>query len=177
MKKVLLIAGSPRKNGNSDLLSAQFGRGAEEAGHQVETICVRDLNLNYCIGCLACQKTRRCIHKDAMNDLLPKLMEADVICFSSPVYYYSVSGQMKVFLDRCNPLFEQMKNKDFYYMVTAMDAERRNLEIAMDTFHGFAMCFDDIREKGRVYGGGADKKGDITSLPAYEEAYEMGKQI
>ncbi len=84
---------------------------------------------------------------------------------------------MKVFLDRCNPLFEQMKNKDFYYMVTAMDTERPNLEIVMDTFHGFAMCFDDIREKGRVYGGGADKKGDITSLPAYEEAYEMGKQI
>lgn len=177
MSKVLIISASPRKNGNSDILSEQFRKGAEEAGHEVETIFVRDLKLNYCIGCLACQKTGRCVLKDPMNDILPKLMEADAICFCTPVYYYSVSGQMKVFLDRCNPLYDRMRDKDFYYMLTAADDDRKNLEYTMDALHGFALCFNDIREKDRIYGAGAEAKGDVRNLPAFTEAYEMGKGI
>lgn len=177
MKKVLIVSASPRKNGNSDILSGQFRKGAEEAGHEVETIYVRDLKLNYCIGCLACLKAGRCVQKDAMNDILPKIMDADVICFSTPVYYYSLSGQMKVFLDRCNPLYERMKDKTFYYMVTAADDEKKNLECAMEAFHGFAICFDGITEAGRVYGAGADGKSAVKDTPAYEEAYEMGKRV
>lgn len=177
MKKVLIISGSPRKHGNSDVLSEQFKFGAEAAGHQVEIIFVRDLKLNYCIGCLTCLKTGKCVLKDSMNEILPKLMEADVICFSSPVYYYSVSGQMKVFLDRCNPLYDRMKDKDFYYMVTAHDDSRDNLELSMKPFHGFALCFDGINEKGRVYGGGVDEPGEIKDKPASQEAYEMGRRV
>lgn len=177
MKKVLIIAGSPRKNGNSDLLAQQFAKGAEESGNQVEIVYLRDLSINYCVGCLACQKTGRCFQKDDANALLPKMMEADVVCFSCPVYYYSVSGQMKTFIDRMNPLYDRMKDKDFYYMLTAQDDSHKQLDRAFDVFDGFADCFDDIRRAGRVYGGGADKKGEVKELPAYNEAYEMGKRI
>lgn len=177
MKKVLIVSASPRKNGNSDILSEQFRKGAEEAGHEVETIIVRDLKLNYCIGCFACLKTGRCVQEDAMNDILTKMIDADDICFSTPVYYYSLSGQMKVFLDRCNPLYERMKGKTFYYMFTVADGDKKNLEYAMDAFHGFAMCFDDITEAGRVYGTGADGKGAVKDAPAFNETYEMGKNL
>lgn len=177
MKKVLIIAGSPRKNGNSDILAEQFAKGAEEAGNEVEIVYLREKKINYCIGCLVCQTKGECFQKDDANSLLPKMMEADVVCFSCPVYYYSVCGQMKVFLDRMNPLYGKFKNKDFYYMVTAQDDDKKQLDTAFDVFDGFADCFDDIRRCGRIYGGGADKKGDIKELAAYTEAYDMGKGI
>ena len=177
MKKVLIIAGSPRQNGNSDILAEQFAKGAEEGGNEVEVVCLRENKIHYCIGCLVCQTKGECFQKDDANSLLPKMMEADVVCFSCPVYYYSVCGQMKVFLDRMNPLYGKLKNKDFYYMVTAQDDDRKQLDRAFDVFDGFADCFDDIRRCGRVYGGGADKKGDVRELAAYTEAYEMGKSI
>ena len=176
-KKVLIIAGSPRKNGNSDLLAQQFAAGAEESGNEVEVVYLRDLKIGYCQGCMVCLKKGECFQKDDCNSLLPKMMEADVVCFSCPVYYYSVTGQMKTFIDRMNPLYEKMKDKDFYYMVTAMDEDHAQLDRAFDVFDGFADCFDDIRRCGRIYGGGADKKGDIKSLPAFKEAYEMGKRV
>lgn len=177
MKNVLVISGSPRRNGNSDILSEQFAKGAEKSGNQVEHIFIRDLKLGYCTGCGYCLKNGKCNLKDELNDILPKLLEADVICFSSPVYCYSVTGQMKVFLDRCSPLIGKMKDKDFYYMVTAWDTLKENLDITMQTFHGFAICFENIREKGRVYAGDTDKKGDVKNTQAYEEAYNMGLNI
>lgn len=177
MKKVLIIAGSPRKDGNSDLLAQQFAKGAEEAGNSVEIIYVRDLRLGYCIGCWACLKTGKCFQKDAANDIHAKMLEADVVCFSTPVYYYSVTGQMKTFIDRMNPLYSHMHNKDFYYMVTAVDTDRRQLDRAIDALEGFADCFDNIRRCGRIYGGGAEQKGDIKTTPAFAEAYEMGKKV
>lgn len=177
MKKVLIIAGSPRKDGNSDLLAQQFAKGAEEAGNNVEIIYIRDLNLGYCIGCWACLKTGHCFQKDAANDIHAKMLAADVVCFATPVYYYSVTAQMKTFIDRMNPLYSHMKDKDFYYMVTAVETDHKQLDRAIDTLEGFADCFDDIRRCGRVYGGGAEQKGDIKNTPAYNEAYEMGKNV
>ncbi|MBR1834801.1 MAG: flavodoxin family protein [Bacteroidales bacterium] len=177
MKKVLIICGSPRKGGNSDLLAGQFARGAAESGNEVETVYLRDLKIDYCIGCLACQRTGSCFQKDDANSLLGKMLEADVVCFSCPVYYYSVSGQMKVFIDRMNPLYGHMAHKDFYYMVTAQDESHTQLDRAMDAMEGFADCFEDIRRCGRIYGGGAVDKGDIVQLPAYQEAYAMGRNI
>ena len=177
MKKVLVIAGSPRKNGNSDLLAQQFAKGAEEADNNVEIVYLRDLKINYCQGCLICLEKGECFQQDDANALLPKMMAADVICFASPVYYYSVSGQMKTFIDRMNPLYGRMKDKDFYAMVTAVDEDHKQLDRAFDVFDGFADCFDNIRRCGRVYGGGAEKKGDVQDRPAYREAYEMGKRI
>jgi multimeric flavodoxin WrbA len=188
MKKVLVIASSPRKNGNSDLLAQQFAKGAEETGNQVKVIYLRDYQIKYCMGCMTCQKANispssnpynfgRCTVKDDVSRLLPELMEADVIAFASPVYYYDVCGQMKTFIDRCNPLYDHMKDKDFYYMVTCADDSPEMIHRVFDSFEGFAYCFDNILNKGRIYGLCADKKGEITSTPAYNEAYEMGKLV
>ena len=80
-----------RKDGNSDLLARQFAKGAEESGNEVEIVYLRDMKLNYCKGCLVCLKKGECFQNDDANSLLPKMMEADVVCFSCPVYYYSVS--------------------------------------------------------------------------------------
>ena len=177
MSKILIISASPRVNGNSDILAEQFKKGAEEAGNKVETIHLRNLNYGFCKGCLACQKTGKCVLKDDIADVFPKIMEADKIVLASPVYYYSLSGQMKTFLDRCNPLYGRMKGKTFYFILTMTDKDKSNMERVFDAFEGFTMCFDDITPGGRVYGAASDAKGAVVDTPAYKDAYMLGKEV
>lgn len=176
-KKVLVITSSFRKNGNTDILASQFADGALKNGHEVEMVHLRDLKLNFCMGCYACVKLERCIQKDDYNTLFPKMMDADAICFAAPTYFYSVDGRMKTLFDRCVTIYGKLKDKDFYYITASQDYERENIESVFTTFHGFARCFDGISEKGRIYGVGSDEKGDVRSTPAFNEAFELGKTV
>ena len=94
-KNVLIISTSPRKGSNSDLLADEFLRGAQEAGHKVEKITLRDKQIGFCQGCLACLNTGRCAIADDANAIVQKMLVADVIVFATPIYYYEMCGQMK----------------------------------------------------------------------------------
>ncbi len=104
-KTVLIISSSPRKNGNSETLADAFAKGAREAGHSVETVRLREKQLGFCKGCLACLKLGHCVIQDDAVEIAAKMHDADVLVFATPVYYYSVCGQLKTMLDRANPLF------------------------------------------------------------------------
>ena len=114
MKNILVISSSPRRNGNSDLLCDEFIKGALEAGNKVEKVFLADKKINVCLGCGACYNTSKCIQKDDMVELNDKMVEADVIVLATPVYFYSMAGQLKVFIDRCVPRYTEMANKEFY---------------------------------------------------------------
>ena len=101
MKNIVIINSSPRKDGNSETLAKSFADGAKEAGNNVEFINLREKRINYCRGCYACRQLGKCFQDDDMNDIVKKLVKADVILFSTPVYFYTMNGQMKVFIDRC----------------------------------------------------------------------------
>jgi len=105
-KKVLIISSSPRKGGNSETLAAAFAKGAREAGHQVETVYLREKQVGFCKGCLACLKLGHCVIQDDAVEIAAKMHDANVLVFATPVYYYCVSGQLKTMLDRANPLFD-----------------------------------------------------------------------
>ena len=162
-KKVLIISASPRKGGNSDLLCEQFLLGAKEAGHNVEKICLQEHKINYCLGCGVCNNTHTCVQKDDMKKLLDKMVDADVIVLATPVYFYTMDGQLKT--------------KDFYFIVAAADTNKNNLAPAIEGLRGFTRdCLDGTNEKGIIYGTGAWQVGEIKKLPAYKKAYEMGKK-
>lgn len=118
-KKVLILAGSPRKGGNSDALCTEFTKGAEENGNQVEKVYVQDLKIGGCRACYSCRKSRVCVQKDDMTTLLDKMVKADVIVLATPVYFYSMDGQMKMMIDRTLPRYTEIANKDFYFIATA----------------------------------------------------------
>lgn len=177
MKNVLIISASPRKAGNSDLLCDQFLKGAQEAGHQVEKINLNSQKINFCFGCGVCNNTHVCVQKDDMKPLLDKMVAADVIVLATPVYFYSMDGQLKTFIDRCVPRYTEMTNKDFYFILTAADTEVKNLARTVEALRGFTQdCLEGANEKGIVYGVGAWQKGDIKNTPAFEEAYQMGQK-
>lgn len=102
-KKILIITTSLRRGSNSDALAEQFAKGAAQAGHSVETLSLRDKNLQFCRGCLACQSTGKCVIRDDVAPMLEQIRTADVLVFATPIYFYEMSGQMKVLLDRTDP--------------------------------------------------------------------------
>ena len=102
-KHVLIINSSPRKGGNSETLAASFAKGAGEVGHKVETIYLREKKYGFCKGCLACLKAGHCVIGDDAVEIAARMHDADVLVFATPVYYYSVSGQLKTMLEEAFP--------------------------------------------------------------------------
>lgn len=174
---ILVISSSPRKDGNSEVLCERFAKGASEAGHTVENVSLREKSILPCRACYACMETHSCIIKDDMGEVFQKLLVADVIVLASPVYFYSVSAQMKAMIDRCLVDHKSLRNKKFYYIITAADPQREAAEGTLLAFRGFIRCLPDAQEQGIVYGMGAWDKGDVYRHPAYEQAYEMGKRV
>ncbi|MBQ7351471.1 MAG: flavodoxin family protein [Clostridia bacterium] len=178
MKNVIIISSTPRVGGNSEVLSNEFARGAKDAGHNVEVIQLRDLNLKYCVGCYACHSTGKCIHNDGMNEISEKLLNADVIVFATPVYFYSMSGQLKVFIDRLVPHYTKI-SADIYLIATQWDAYEENMENTFNAIRGCtADCFENCQEKGVIYGVGLNNIGDAQKNQEYmSQAYTMGKNV
>lgn len=177
MKKVLILSGSPRKNGNSDILCDEFARGAIEAGHEVEKVHVAEKNIGYCRACYACRGTGVCAIKDDMAEVMQKMIDADVLVLASPVYFYSIDAQLKALIDRTVCRWTEVKDKEFYYIVTAADGENEAAETTVACFRGYADCVEGAKEKGVIYGMGVYEKGEIKGTPAMTEAYEMGKTV
>ncbi|MDE7163813.1 MAG: flavodoxin family protein [Clostridiales bacterium] len=178
MKKVIVVSSTPRNGGNSELLAQAFIDGALSAGNQVESVIVRDINLKYCIGCMYCQDHDACVLNDSMNGLYEKFQNADVLVFATPIYYYSVSGQLKTFLDRLNPLYpRENKFKDVYLLATAADELTSAMDGAVTAIQGWVDCFDGVSIKGVIRGVGVTDKGDIKGSGALDEAYAMGAKV
>ncbi len=177
MKTILILSTSPRKGGNSDLLADEFARGASEAGHAVEKICLYDKTINFCKGCLACQKTQRCVIRDDADVIARKMKTADALVFATPIYYYEMCGQMKTMLDRANPLFpSDYAFRDIYLLASAAENDPSAVDGAVNGLKGWIACFDKAGLKGVVRGVGATHPGDIRrNAPALEAAYVMGK--
>lgn len=177
-KKVLVLAGSPRKNGNSDILCNQFMKGAQESGHNVEKIFISDKKIGYCMGCYFCQRNHGiCAIKDDMTEILEKIISADVVVLSSPIYFYSVSAQIKAVIDRSVARWLDIKDKEFYYIMTAAEDSPTVMDCALECFRGFAACLEGSKEMGVIYGKGVYERGEIEQTPYLKQAYEMGKLV
>lgn len=155
-KKIFIVSSTPRKNGNSDILAEEFARGAREAGHSVEKICLREIELKFCTGCMYCHTRGTCVIKDGVETLLPRIADSDVLVFATPVYYYEMSGQLKTFLDRMNPLYgRDNRFREVYLLASAADTEASAMDGAAKGVQGWIDCFDGVVLKGVVRGTGA----------------------
>ncbi len=177
-KKVLILSGSPRMGGNSDILCDEFQRGAEENGHQVEKIRVATKNIHPCVACYHCRDHEgKCVFQDDMAEVLQKMIDADVLVLASPVYFYSIDAQLKAVIDRTVARWLEVKNKEFYYIVTMADEEVASADTTLACFRGYADCVEGAVEKGVVIAGGVYESGKVKATSAMTEAYEMGKNV
>lgn len=177
-KNVLVISSTMRKNGNSEVLAQEFAKGAKVAGNNVEFITLRDRDIKFCKGCMACQSLKTCVIKDDSNEVVEKMKNADVIAFASPIYYYEMSGQLKTLLDRGNPLYSlDYKFKDIYFLATSADTNPHSADIAANGIKGWISCFAGVELKDVILGAGAEGVGDIANNPAMQQAYNAGLKV
>ena len=177
-KRVLIISSSPRKGGNSETLAASFARGAQEAGHLVETVYLREKQIGFCKGCFGCIKLGHCVINDDAIDIVTRMNDADVLVFATPVYYYCVSGQLKTILDRANPLYDgDYAFRKAYLLATAADDSPETFEGTEKAIQGWVDCFPRCTLAGTVFVGGVNEIGEIAGRPALEQAYQMGREI
>ena len=177
-KKILILSGSPRKGGNSDLLCDEFARGAAEAGHSVEKIRAAEKSIHPCSACYYCRDHGgACVHRDDMAELLQKMIDADVLVLASPVYFYSIDAQLKAVIDRTVARWLEVRDKEFYYIVTAADEDDASAETTLACFRGYADCVEGAKEMGVILGMGVYEKGKIHGHPAMAQAYKMGRGV
>lgn len=177
-KKVLILSGSPRKGGNSDILCDEFARGTQEAGNEVEKIRVASKKIHPCSACYYCRDhSGACVHKDDMAEVLQKMIDSDVLVLASPVYFYSIDAQLKAVIDRTVARWLEVKNKEFYYIVTMADEAHSSADTTLACFRGYADCVESAVEKGVIIGSGVYEPGKVKNTLAMKQAYEMGKNV
>lgn len=180
-KKIVVLEGSPRKGGNTDLLSDELIRGAEENGHTVTKFYLAQKNIHPCMGCNACRRTEEhnCIfkEKDDFEEIVHAVIAADVLVLASPVYFYGMTAQMKTAIDRFYAREDEVHDKTAYFVTTCIAPSKEYIETITACFRGLISCFQNIQEGGIVAGFGTKEKGDVKSKQAMHEAYQLGKCI
>jgi len=177
-KNVLIISTSLRKSSNSDALADTFMHGAQEAANNVEKISLAGKTINFCRGCLVCQKTQQCVIKDDAVAIANKMLHADVLVFVTPIYYYEMSGLMKTLLDRANPLFSSnYAFRDVYMLTTAADNGSNTPERAINGLQGWIDCYGKAKLSGTVFVGGVNDVGEIRDHIGLDKAYQMGLNV
>ena len=178
MKKVVVISTSLRPGSNSNALAEQFAEGAQTAGNEVEFISLRGKEIKFCIGCMSCQKTGACVFKDDVPAIMDKVLDADVVCWATPIYYYEMSGQMKTLIDRMNAMYpKDYRFREVYLLTTAAEDEEHTPKRAESGLQGWIDCFDKAVLKGHLFCGGVNDPRDISGSVKLEEAFGLGESV
>lgn len=178
LKNVLVLSGSPRLKGNSNILCDEFTRGAEESGHIVTRCNAAGLKIGGCLGCNACKRNSGvCVQKDAMSDVREQMLAADVIVLSSPIYFYSIAAQLKAVIDRTYAFEQELKGKTFYFMISCAAPDESYAQTMLAALRGYISCLPESREGGYVIGTGTIAPGDVRETEAADNAYRLGKNI
>ena len=179
-KKIIVLNGSPRKNGNTSALVKAFREGAESAGHTVTEFWLGGMKINGCRGCCAGGKNPEspCVQKDDMEQIYPAYKEADVVVLASPLYYWTISGQLKCAFDRlfavaeCDPNYTNPRTESALLMA----AEGNGFEESV-YWYDRLMGHIGWKDWGKVLCGGVMAVGDIEGKPELEEARRLGASI
>lgn len=178
MSRIVVLIGSMRKGGNTDLLAQSFADGASK-NNIVELVSVADYNINPCIGCNSCftREGNQCFQNDDMSVIYDKLRNADIVIVASPVYFYGISAQLKAIIDRLHtPMRNEFHIKKLALLLVGaatlpelFDSIKLQYQLILNFFH--------LEDGGTVLVRGVKDKGDITKTGALKEAYTLGLSI
>lgn len=178
MKKIIVLTGSPRKNGNTEILADSFIKGAREARNQVEKVCLAGKKINGCLGCDYCMRNDgTCVQKDDMQEIYQKLYAADMVVLASPLYYFGLSAQLKAVIDRFYAAIAKPFPIKSTALLIAQGAQGTgDTAPAIDQYRIIAreLGWEDL---GTVIARDVMQKGDIAGNPALDEAEKLGLHI
>lgn len=176
--KIIILEGSPNRKGSSNMLAEQFAKGAKEAGHTIEVIDAAHGDIHPCTGCIHCGYEGPCIQKDDMEEIRKKILEADMMVFVTPLYYYGMSAQLKILVDRFCAFNSSIHRKG---MKSAMIAAAWNSDDwtfeALEAHYETLVRYLNLKDEGAVWGKGCGTP-EMTRRSKYmEEAYELGRRL
>ena len=178
MMNILILSGSPRKGGNTDLLVEAFVKGASQK-HDVEVVSVPEYKVTTCMGCNACFKNEAnaCVQNDDMSLIYEKMSRADMLVIASPVYFYGLSAQLKAVIDRFhNPIRETFHIKKMALLLVGA-ATLPELFDSILAQYRLCLNFFKLEDAGRVLVRGVKDKGDIRNADALDEAFHLGLNV
>lgn len=177
MSKILVLSGSPRKDGNTDKLVEAFAKGAAERS-KVEIMRVCDMNINPCKGCNYCFKSEEntCVQNDDMSVIYKKLAESDVLVIASPLYFYGVSAQLKAVIDRLHTPARNRFGIKKLALICVGAAKLPEMFDSLISQYELVLKFFKFEDAGRLLISGAKEKGAV-SADELERAYLLGKSI
>lgn len=178
MKKILVLTGSPRRHGNSNYLAERFIEGAQEAGHSVVRFDCAQHKISPCLACNSCGMNGPCVQKDDFELVRQHIIEADIIVFATPMYYFGFSAQLKTVIDRCyaiNGIINGAPKQTALLMAYA-DNNKVKEDTLVNHFHTIA-TYMGWQELGVVVAPGVWTAGSIRHTRYPEAAYTLGRGL
>ena len=176
--KIVILEGSPNKNGSSNMLAEQFRKGAVDAGHRVQAIDAAHADIHPCSGCIHCGYEGPCVQKDDVDEIRQKILDADMMVFVTPLYYYGMSAQLKILVDRFCAFNSSIQRK---HMKAALLAVAWNNDTwtfeALESHYDTLVRYLNLKDQGRVLGKGCGTP-EMTRRSVYlQEAYNLGRNL
>lgn len=176
--KIIILEGSPNRKGSSNLLADCFKQGAEEAGHTVEIIDAAHADIHPCTGCIHCGYEGPCVQKDEMDRIRPKILEADMPVFATPLYYYGMSAQLKVLIDRFCAFNSSVQRR---HMKSALLAAAWNSDDwtfeALESHYKTLVRYLNLADMGMVLGAGCGTPSMTRHSQFPQQAYNLGNRL
>ena len=176
--KIVVLTGSPRRNGNTNHLAGQFIKGAEEAGHEVYRFDCAQRKVSSCIACNRCGMNGQCIFNDDFEELRPQLVAADMVVFATPMYYFGFSSQLKAVIDRFYALNGQIKGnvKQSALLMAYADTTQKEAEPMLSHYHTL-LQYLGWKDSGSVVAAGMWPAGAVNGTEYSRQAYELGRKL
>ena len=176
--KILIMESSPHKNGSSNLLAESFARGALESGHSVEVFDVAKAKIHPCLACEACGMSGPGVQNDDMSKLKEKILQADMVVFVTPLYYFGMSAQLKTAIDRCYSFNSNLHAKDLKTVLIATSWDSNEVKMQPLVVHYQMICrYLGFKDNGMILGLGCGTPSMTNRTDYPRKAYELGKSI
>ncbi len=176
--KITVLMGSPNRNGSTAILTENFTKGAEEAGHSVEVIDVCHADIHPCTGCVKCGYEGPCVQKDDVEIIRKKLLASDMVVFATPLYYYGMTAQLKTVVDRFCAYNSSLGSRHLKsaLLTVAWNADDWTFD-ALETHYNILVRYIGFKDCGRVLGYGCGTPGMTKHSRYPQEAYQLGRGL
>ncbi|MGN0325598.1 MAG: flavodoxin family protein [Lachnospiraceae bacterium] len=176
--KIVILEGSPNRKGSSNLLAGEFTRGAQEAGHEVHIIDAAHSQISPCKGCIACGYDGPCVQQDDMEWIKMEILSADMLVFVTPLYYYGMSAQLKILIDRFCAFNGSIQKKDMKSALLAVAWNNDDWTFdALEAHYKTLVRYLNLKDMGIISGRGCGTPYMTQQSKFPEQAYELGRKL
>ena len=176
--RIVVLEGSPNRNGSSNLLAEAFLRGAKEAGHTAEVLDAAHADIHPCTGSVQCGYEGPCAQKDAMERIKTQILDADMLVFVTPLYYYGMSAQLKTLIDRFCAFNSSLTQRrvQSVLIAAAWNADDWTFD-ALTAHYKTLVRYLQFRDRGMVLGYGCGTPAMTRKSSCMQQAYALGRAL